>query len=87
MVKAERRSDLQETLTPMQERTGQEIINTLQQAGDTRMLIVLEGLSGVGKTTVLDSIASAIALHNAQIVDEDDPGEVRLEFVLTFHFF
>lgn len=57
-------------LTPTQEQVGLSILGTLQGA-KTRTLVILEGLSGVGKTAVLNHIQEGVTLNGGLIVEAD----------------
>src|SRR3989344_9355042 len=61
-----------EILTPNQRQAAEGIIESLDAARDQRKCIMLDGVSGVGKSTLLQEIATAINLHSGKIVDPND---------------
>ncbi len=60
------------TFTSDQERAARSIIESLKTAPGQRKLIILSGLSGVGKTTVLESMDEEILQNGGQTVDPRD---------------
>ncbi|MCX6794126.1 MAG: hypothetical protein NTY06_03405, partial [Candidatus Gottesmanbacteria bacterium] len=66
MQREPERQDQHIELTVAQEQVAHSIINSLNAAQGTRKFIVLEGLPGVGKTTLLESIEESVVLHGGR---------------------
>lgn len=59
-------------LTATQEGAAQSILSSLKVPQDQRTLVILSGLSGIGKSAVLDHVQAGIGLNGAKIVEGDD---------------
>lgn len=60
------------TLTQAQEIAAREVLSIIRDHHDRRTLVVLEGLSGVGKSCLLGSINNAVNLNNGKIVEPEE---------------
>ncbi|PIS09459.1 hypothetical protein COT75_01515 [Candidatus Beckwithbacteria bacterium CG10_big_fil_rev_8_21_14_0_10_34_10] len=55
-------------LTPTQEQVAQVVVDKLTTTGDEQLFLILEGLSGVGKSTLIDKISVDIGRNNGKVV-------------------
>lgn len=58
--------------TPTQEHVARSVLATLRNPKSPKTLVVVEGLSGVGKSLITDSIHDGILLNGGHIVPSDD---------------
>lgn len=72
---AERERPKQPNLTPTQLALGNAMVSKLDETTSSghRALFVINGLSGVGKTVVLEAISPAVGQRNAQVILDDYP--------------
>lgn len=59
-------------LTPTQTELAQSVVDALRTPEITQTLIIINGLSGIGKSTVLDKLTGVLPQYNATVVDTSD---------------